>query len=242
MGRRVRPGITTGRGGEDTSEPYPPDVMPSAPPVRRAVLAAALAVGLAAPAAAQADFAQACVTSMAASADPAMPGLDRAAAGVACACATQRAQLPSTGVDRAALDAFGARLAAGVPVAPDSLSEREQEAGLAASLALVACALDAGLQRFAQARSGAPISGPDRWTIAPAPPADVAAVERLEAVAEAATAEVVVVEVVAEEPADNVEPSSEVAKPNPLAIRTGNGTGPAYTRQDSKGAPVYIVD
>ena len=250
--RQMRRAITSGRGGEDTGDPLHPAPMAPAFSLRRALLLTALAGGLAAPAAAQADFAEACMSSMAVAADPAAPSLDRQAAEAACACATERAQLPSTGVSGAELDAFGARLAAGTPVVPDSLSEREQETGLAASLGLVACALDAGLQRFAQARMGAPVAGPDRWTIAPAPPATADAEERLEAAAEEVAAEEVAAEEVVEitlvveveddtvaEPA--VEPSAEVAKPNPLAIRTGNGTGPVYTRQDSKGAVVYVV-
>ena len=192
---------------------------------------ALLAAGLAAPAAAQADFARACVTTMAVAADPAAPSLERPAAEVACACAARRALLPETGVGGAALDAFGARLAAGVPVAPDSLSEAEREAGLAASLGLVACALDAGLTRFAQAPSGAPVAGPKRWTIAPAPPPTADVEARLEAVAE-----------VAEEAEDGAAEPAEAAKRDPLAIRTGNGTGPVFSRQDSKGAVVRVVE
>ena len=198
-----------------------------------------LAVALAAPSAAQADFARACVTSMAVAADPAAPRLDRAAAEVACACAARRAVLPETGVGGAALDAYGARLAAGVPVDPSALSEAEQEAGLAASLALVACALDAGLGRFAQAPSGAPVPGPDRWTIAPAPPATAGtAAERLEAVAGSVP---VVVEIGVAVSAEAAPDDAEAPARDPLAIRTGNGTGPVYTRQDSKGATVYVV-
>ena len=192
----------------------------------------------AAPAAAQADFARACATSMAVAAEPSAPSLDRAAAEVACACAARRALLPEAGVSGAALDAFGARLAAGVPVDPAALSEAEQEAGLAASLGLVACALDAGLGRFAQAPSGAPVPGPDRWTIAPAPPAAADdAEDKLEAVAEA------VAEAAADAPAAETETDAEAdaATRDPLAIRTGNGTGPVHIRQDSKGATVYVV-
>ena len=202
-------------------------------PTLRLPTLALLAVGLAAPAVAQADFARACVTTMAVAADPGTPSLDRPAAEVACACAARRALLPGTGVGGAALDAFGARLAAGVPVVPDSLSEAEREAGLAASLGLVACALDAGFQRFAQAPSGAPVAGPQRWTIAPAPPAAADAEARLEAVAEA-------VAEVAERPVQDDEPA-EAATRDPLAIRTGNGTGPVFSRQDSKGAVVRVV-
>ena len=194
----------------------------------------ALAACLASPALAQADFARACTTSMAVAADPTAPSLDRAGAEVACACAAQRALLPEAGVSGAALDAFAARLAAGAPLDPAALSESERAAGLAASLGLVACALDAGLHGFAQAPSGAPVVGPERWTIAPAPPAETRNVaERLEAAA------ATVVEIADASPSD--EARVDAAERDPLAIRTGNGTGPVYSRQDSKGAVVRVV-
>lgn len=214
--------------------------MLSASNARRVALSALLAGGLAVPALAQTDFARACTSSMAVSADPSVPSLDRRAAEAACACASGRAQAPSAGVSGAALDAFGARLAAGA-VAPDSLSASEQEAGLAASLALVACALDAGLRQFAQAKIGAPIPGPDRWTIAPAPPPDVNAEKPLVSVAAAAAEEAVAEGAEAAAETSDDAPAAAEAKRDPLAIRTGNGTGPVYSRQASKGAVVRIV-
>ena len=203
-------------------------------PAPRLLAAAALAVGLAAPAVGQADFARACAQTMAVSADASAGRLDGAAADAVCACAAVRAQRPETGVGGAALDAFGARLEAGVPVDPAALSAEEQEAGLAAGLALVACSLDAGLRRFVQAPAGAPVAGPDRWTIAPAPPADVSDI--------AARVEAVVAVERAEEPAVEAVEVAEPVRRDPSAIRTGNGTGPVYSRQDSKGAVVRVVE
>ena len=206
-------------------------------PAPRFLAAAALAVGLAAPALGQADFARACAQTMAVSADAPATQLDPAAAAAVCACAAGRAQRPGTGVGGAALDAFGARLEAGVPVDPAAMTAEEQEAGLAAGLALVACGLDAGLRRFAQAPAGAPVAGPDRWTIAPAPPdADAEVAERVQAVAEAATTAAVT-----ETTAEKTVEVARADRRDPSAIRTGNGTGPVYSHQDSRGAVVRVV-
>ncbi|MDT0633142.1 hypothetical protein RQM47_00580 [Rubrivirga sp. S365] len=210
--------------------PTTPQALPT---VRFAVLLALLllAAGLARPALAQESFARACAATMAVAADPAAPRLSTAAAQAACDCAARRAALPEIGVGGAALDAFGARLAAGVPVDPATLSASEQEAGLAASLALVSCALDAGLRGFAQAPAGAPVAGPDRWTIAPAPPAAQDAAARFEAAAPPAPSD--------EGGAVDV---ADAAPPRAGAIWTGNGTGPVHSRQGGRGAVVYVVE
>lgn len=204
----------------------------------RLLAAAALAVALAAPALGQADFARACARTMAVSADASAARLDADAAAAVCACAAARAQRPEAGVGGAALDAFGARLEAGVPVDPAALSTAEQEAGLAAGLALVACGLDAGLRRFAQAPAGAPVAGPGRWRVAPAAATDVA--ERVRSVAEAASATPALA-APADGPAEEAAETAEAARRDPSAIRTGNGTGPVYSHQDSRGAVVRVV-